>query len=302
MRCASSCWSKVISSEGCDEPGRHVVWKLLLGVVDADAERYIALVERGAFRSDAGFRSRVSDAAIARVLNALCHHIDGGQHHIDGGQACAEELRDAASTFGANRCVLGATLLYAMPSELEAFWSLEAVVCRHCPQYFTPDLHGARLGAALAERCLGIVDAQLHRRIAEASDAARAGADQSRGRKASAFSEFCAFPLLASFFACAPPLAEVVRIWDALFAGGAHLNVLICVAVAVSLRDELLAATSSELLLGLQPRRLPKLDARKLISIALELAPVIPAPLYDLIVAHPFRRIETAQVDAIQIR
>ena len=34
-----------------------------------------------------------------------------------------------------------------------------------------------------------------------------------------------AFPLLAAFFACAPPLSEVVRIWDALFALGAHLSV-----------------------------------------------------------------------------
>lgn len=39
-----------------------------------------------------------------------------------------------------------------------------------------------------------------------------------------------AFPLLMSLHACVPPLEETIKLWDAVFSFGVHLEVLICVA------------------------------------------------------------------------
>ena len=92
-------------------------------------------------------------------------------------------------------------------------------------------------------------------------------------------------------------LREVVALWDALFALGAHAGVLFCVALAVDLRDELLL--DPDPLARLLPRNLPALDARKLVAAAAALAPLVPKPLYDLVVRHPVDRLDRADVLAV---
>lgn len=257
---------------------RHIVWKLFLGVGKVNATAYAELLSRGAssahemirsdagrtFRSDARFRKAVGPDQIARVLNALRHH----------------KNENSAAT-GANRCPVCATLLFAMPSELEAFWTLEALATRHCPTYFSKDLHGARAGAALVFQCLKLVDFEL---------AALVDPHQ--------FEQCCAFPLLASFFSCAPPLCEVVVVWDLAFAVGVHFFVVLCLALCVSMRSRLLAASANgeAPLALLQPRQLPPLDAKALCCLALDLAPSIPEPLFELVRAHPLKRIQRCDI------
>ncbi|KAJ8598386.1 hypothetical protein CTAYLR_002991 [Chrysophaeum taylorii] len=257
---------------------RHLVWKLMLGVGRVDAAHYAGLVSRGAtsadaairndarrtFRSDGRARRRVRDEQIARVLNALRHHSD-----------------ETTEISGANRCPVCATFLFVM-SELETFYSLLALR-RRCPTYFATDLHGVCAGAQLVASCLAVVDKQLFDRLIINPNG-----------DSKLFEDLCAFPLLASFFSCAPPLKEVLALWDVLFAVGPHFAVFACLALCVSQRDRLLAARNPLTLL--QQRNLPPLDARALAHKALDLVPAIPDPLYALVLQHPTTRVHRREI------
>ncbi|KAH8076640.1 hypothetical protein JL721_658 [Aureococcus anophagefferens] len=130
-------------------------------------------------------------------------------------------------------------------------------------------------------------DARRTFRSGSSHGAALLGAESSPAsrRGARPLEDLFAFPLLASLFACAPPLAEVVVLWDALLALGVHSGVLLCAALCVSLRDELLL--DPDPLARLQPRNLPPLDGRRLVAGAARLAPKIPPLLFDLVLRHP---------------
>jgi len=278
---------RVAVAGGLDADSRRVAWKLLLGVGRVDSARYAALLARGpcaahqairddarrTFRSDNAFRDRVGEESIVRVLTALSHQLDGP----------GRPQRRAQRPSGANRSAVAATLLYALPSELEAFWCLEALVSSRAPSYFTPTLRGAAVGAALADAILERVDAELHARLTE--------------RSARAVEDLVAFPLLASFFACAPPLAEVVVLWDAAFAAGAHFFVLCCVALCVARRGELLE--DADPVTRLQPRRLPPLDARQLIAAAVAIPPRLPEALMELLLRHPTGDVDRSDVEGL---
>ena len=329
--------------DGLDGAARPVAWKLLLGVGRCDAKRYGALVARGpcgsgesieadarrTFRS--GGAARVDEARLARVLNALGHELEARR---GGPDAARETTRrrsassdgaprpppppprspGAAATAGPNRSSIAGVLLHALPSELEAFWCLEALVAAKAPTYFTPNLGGAAAGAALVDRCLAVVDPELYARLTPPPPSPRLGARRrasssgsSHGaallgaesspasrRGARPLEDLFAFPLLASLFACAPPLAEVVVLWDALLALGVHSGVLLCAALCVSLRDELLL--DPDPLARLQPRNLPPLDGRRLVAGAARLAPKIPPPLFDLVLRHPVDVVDRAAI------
>ena len=55
----------------------------------------------------------------------------------------------------------------AMP-EVDAFFSMHALLKNHCPQYFLPTLPGVHAGCALVDRCLAIIDPPLHRHLSRA--------------------------------------------------------------------------------------------------------------------------------------
>ncbi|EGB05788.1 hypothetical protein AURANDRAFT_30471 [Aureococcus anophagefferens] len=302
--------------DGLDGAARPVAWKLLLGVGRCDAKRYGALVARGpcgsgesieadarrTFRS--GGAARVDEARLARLLNALGHELEARRGGPDAARAPTRRRSassdgaprpppppprspGAAATAGPNRSSIAGVLLHALPSELEAFWCLEALVAAKAPTYFTPNLGGAAAGACLVDRCLAVVDPELYARLTPPPPPA------SR-RGARPLEDLFAFPLLASLFACAPPLAEVVVLWDALLALGVHSGVLLCAALCVSLRDELLL--DPDPLARLQPRNLPPLDGRRLVAGAARLAPKIPPPLFDLVLRHPVDVVDRAAI------
>ena len=91
-------------------------------------------------------------------------------------------------------------------------------------------------------------------------------------------------PMIMSLFACCRPVSQVMKLWDAMIAGGLHLNVLLCVAQILLLRGVLLE--SQHPLQHLSPRRLPHLDAQLLVRAALEIQSCLPERLKREIAEH----------------
>lgn len=76
------------------------------------------------------------------------------------------------------------------------------------------NLDGVHAGCALVDRVLSVVDPVLFNYL------------ESKFLTANIY----AFPLVMSLHACVPPLEEAVKLWDAVFSFGVHLEILICVA------------------------------------------------------------------------
>lgn len=85
--------------------------------------------------------------------------------------------------------------------------------CIHL-RYVAANLDGVHAGCALVDRTLSTVDPVLFNYL------------ESKFLTANIY----AFPLVMSLHACVPPLEEAVKLWDAVFSFGVHLEVLICVA------------------------------------------------------------------------
>lgn len=120
--------------------------------------------------------------------------------------------------------VMAAPFLYVARSEVEAFAAFDAYITNECPGYVRGSMEGVHKGLALVDQILSIVDPKL------------AACLQSKGMKA----EIYAFPSVLTLCACTPPLPEVLRLWDFLFAYGSHLNLLCIVSQLVLIRDQLL--------------------------------------------------------------
>jgi cell cycle arrest protein BUB2 len=120
--------------------------------------------------------------------------------------------------------VLAAPFLYAARSEAEAFVAFHQLLAKECPAYIRGAMDGVHRGLVLVDRVLGIVDTKLSLYLT------------SKGLSA----EIYAFPSVLTLCACTPPLPEVLRLWDFLFAYGPHLNILCIVAQLIMMRNELL--------------------------------------------------------------
>lgn len=120
--------------------------------------------------------------------------------------------------------VLAAPFLYAARSETEAFIAFHTLLTRECPAYIRGAMDGVHRGVALVDRVLATVDSRLSRYLL------------SKGLSA----ELYAFPSVLTLCACTPPLPEVLRLWDFLFAYGPHLNILCIVAQLMGMRDQLM--------------------------------------------------------------
>jgi cell cycle arrest protein BUB2 len=83
---------------------------------------------------------------------------------------------------------------------------------------------GVHHGLELVDKVLAIVDVKLHLHLV------------SKGLSAKIY----AFPSVLTLCACTPPLPEVLRLWDFLFAYGPHLNIVCIVAQLVMMRADLL--------------------------------------------------------------
>lgn len=120
--------------------------------------------------------------------------------------------------------VLAAPFLYAARSEAEAFVAFHQLLTRELPGYIRGAMDGVHKGLALVDKVLAIVDPKLSLHLL------------SKGLSA----EIYAFPSVLTLCACTPPLPEVLRLWDFLFAYGPHLNILCIVAQLVLIRTKIM--------------------------------------------------------------
>lgn len=295
---------------------RIYVWLLFLDAPILDTNVYLSLIHRGAspayskirndtFRTlttDPLFRRRVSEASLIRLLNAiawmlqdanqerrpassrqsLSHTEDGssGSPHNPGSSPAAKNRARALTlttegseqsvaepgTYVQGMNVLAAPFLYAARSEAEAFVGFHRLLTKECPAYIRGAMDGVHRGLALVDKVLAIVDPKLHLYL------------MSKGLSA----EIYAFPSVLTLCACTPPLPEVLRLWDFLFAYGPHLNILCIVAQLIMMRADLLGSQSPNKLL----RSLPTLQSDQIKRTALAIVKMIPDDVYADIVTH----------------
>lgn len=143
----------------------------------------------------------------------------------EGSEANASE----PGTYVQGMNVLAAPFLYAARSEAEAFVAFHQLLTKECPGYIRGAMDGVHRGLVLVDKVLGIVDTKLSLYLT------------SKGLSA----EIYAFPSVLTLCACTPPLPEVLRLWDFLFAYGPHLNILCIVAQLIMMRNELLSSSRS---------------------------------------------------------
>lgn len=257
------------------------VWLIMLDAPVLSTDEYLSFVHRGAspayskirndtFRTlttDPLFRRRVSEASLIRLLNAIAWKLHDsrphnslpttrqsmpashetpsqgahGSHTSHSSSPAAKNraraltlttegsessLAPEAGTYVQGMNVLAAPFLYAARSEAEAFVAFHQLLTRECPGYIRGAMDGVHRGLKLVDKVLGIVDAKLSMFLT------------SKGMQA----ELYAFPSVMTLCACTPPLPEVLRLWDFLFAYGPHLNIVCIAAQLVIHRDELMAS------------------------------------------------------------
>lgn len=122
--------------------------------------------------------------------------------------------------------VLAAPFLYAARSEAEAFVAFHHLLTKECPGYIRGAMDGVHKGLALVDKVLAIVDSKLSLYLLSKNLTA----------------EIYAFPSVLTLCACTPPLPEVLRLWDFLFAYGPHLNILCIVAQLMLIRNQILTS------------------------------------------------------------
>ncbi|KAG0650873.1 Cell division control 16 [Hyphodiscus hymeniophilus] len=300
-------------------PLRIYVWLILLNAPVLETDSYLALIHRGAspayskirndtFRTlatDPLFRRRVSEASLIRLLNAVAWKLNDAKEeraadklasstnskvtntaNVHGSPELSTsspaiksraraltlttEGSDVATsepgTYVQGMNVLAAPFLYAARSEAEAFVAFHRFITNECPGYVRGAMDGVHKGLALVDKVLAIVDPKLSLYLL------------SKGMNA----ELYAFPSVLTLCACTPPLPEVLRLWDFLFAYGAHLNILCIVAQLVILRNAILNSPSPTKIL----RSFPPIQAEMVKEVTLTLVKKIPDDVYSEIVSH----------------
>ncbi|KAB8299207.1 hypothetical protein EYC80_001303 [Monilinia laxa] len=295
---------------------RIYIWLILLNAPTLETDAYLSLIHRGAspayskirndtFRTlatDPLFRRRVSEASLIRLLNAVAwklHDVKEARAEFRNLQnrqimeaaihgspernphspsmryrARALTLTTEGSDVGAGEPgtyvqgmnVLAAPFLYAARSESEAFMAFHRFITTEVPGYVRGAMDGVHKGLALVDKVLAIVDPKLSLYLI--------------GKGMSA--EIYAFPSVLTLCACTPPLPEVLRLWDFLFAYGAHLNILCIVAQLVILRNSILSSPSPTKIL----RSFPPLQADTIKEVTLTIITKIPDDVYAEIVFH----------------
>ncbi|KAI1312425.1 rab-GTPase-TBC domain-containing protein [Xylaria venustula] len=298
---------------------RIYIWLILLDAPVLATDEYLKLVHRGAspayskirndtFRTlttDPLFRRRVSEASLIRLLNALAWMLHDSREErrppssrqslptSSSGSPARSDVSQVITSSPAARSraraltlttegsdanavepgtyvqgmnVLAAPFLYAARSEAEAFMAFHQLLTKECPGYIRGAMDGVHRGLALVDKVLGIVDTKLSLFLT------------SKGLSA----EIYAFPSVLTLCACTPPLPEVLRLWDFLFAYGPHLNILCIVAQLIMMRNELLGSSSPNRLL----RSFPTLHADQIKAHALAIIKMIPNDVYEDIINH----------------
>jgi cell cycle arrest protein BUB2 len=243
-------------------------------------DQYLKLVHRGAspayskirndtFRTlttDPLFRRRVSEASLIRLLNAIAWKLHdsneerrppSSRQSLPASNSVSPSRNDVSQTIASSPVarsraraltlttegsdanasepgtyvqgmnVLAAPFLYAARSEAEAFVAFHQLLTKECPGYIRGAMDGVHRGLVLVDKVLAIVDTKLSLYLTSKSLSA----------------EIYAFPSVLTLCACTPPLPEVLRLWDFLFAYGPHLNILCIVAQLIIMRNELLSSS-----------------------------------------------------------
>ncbi|KAI0409590.1 rab-GTPase-TBC domain-containing protein [Xylaria palmicola] len=298
---------------------RIYIWLILLDASVMATDEYLKLVHRGAspayskirndtFRTlttDPLFRRRVSEASLIRLLNAIAWMLHdarevrrppSSRQSLPASNSASPSRSDISQAISSSPVarsraraltlttegsdsntsepgiyvqgmnVLAAPFLYAARSEAEAFVAFHQLLTKECPAYIRGAMDGVHRGLVLVDKVLGIVDAKLSLYLT------------SKGLSA----EIYAFPSVLTLCACTPPLPEVLRLWDFLFAYGPHLNILCIVAQLIMMRNELLSSSSPNKLL----RSFPTLHADQIKAHALAIIKMIPDDVYEEIVNH----------------
>ncbi|KAL7788217.1 rab-GTPase-TBC domain-containing protein [Trichoderma ceciliae] len=293
----------VRAAEDGMSPLRIYVWLVLLDAPIMSTDEYLALIHRGAspayskirndtFRTlttDPLFRRRVSEASLIRLLNAIAWRLHdskedqrqssrpgsshssiparetvGGSHSGQSQARSGAVLEPGVYVQGMN--VLAAPFLYAARSEAEAFVAFHSLLTRECPGYIRGAMDGVHRGLALVDKVLAIVDPKLSMHLT------------TKGLSA----EIYAFPSVLTLCACTPPLPEVLRLWDFLFAYGPHLNIVCIVAQLTIMRSQILQSQSPNKLL----RSFPQINADLVKSVTISIIKKIPDDVYEEIATH----------------
>jgi cell cycle arrest protein BUB2 len=182
--------------------------------------------------------------------------------------------------------VLAAPFLYAARSEAEAFIGFHQLLTQELPGYIRGAMDGVHKGLALVDKVLAIVDPKLSLYLLSKNMSA----------------EIYAFPSVLTLCACTPPLPEVLRLWDFLFAYGPHLNILCIVAQLVLIRTKIMESPRYATLCKWyfhedretdclsSPNKLlrsfPALQADQIKGTTLTIVKMIPDDVYAEIIAH----------------
>ncbi|KKA29110.1 hypothetical protein TD95_004873 [Thielaviopsis punctulata] len=283
-----------------------------LALIHRGASPAYAKIRNDTFRTlttDPLFRRRVSEASLIRLLNAIAWRLHDSREKVrrersskapsvasnsntrdvspagyssvhssptptsraraltlttEGSEQGSMLLESGTYVQGMN--VLAAPFLYAARSEAEAFTAFYALLTRECPGYIRGAMEGVHRGLALVDKVLAIVDRQLSLYL------------MSKGMRA----EIYAFPSVLTLSACTPPLPEVLKLWDFLFAYGPHLNILCIVAQLYIMRDQILSCPTPSNLL----RSMPALQAEQIKKLTISFVQKIPRDMYAEIVSH----------------
>ncbi|KAF7561121.1 hypothetical protein G7046_g3015 [Stylonectria norvegica] len=285
-----------------------------LALIHRGASPAYSKIRNDTFRTlttDPLFRRRVSEASLIRLLNAIAWRLhdtkeeqrqsrpSSSRTSLPRGESIADSVTSpsqasatsptiksraraltlttegsesnvAASsepgTYVQGMNVLAAPFLYAARSEAEAFVAFHSLLTRECPGYIRGAMDGVHKGLALVDKVLAIVDPKLSMYLT------------AKGLSA----EIYAFPSVLTLCACTPPLPEVLRLWDFLFAYGPHLNIVCIVAQLTIMRSQILQSPSPNKVL----RSFPQLNADLVKTVTIGIIKKIPDDVYADIVSH----------------
>ncbi|EFA83505.1 RabGAP/TBC domain-containing protein [Heterostelium album PN500] len=249
---------------------RGLVWKILLGIKECDAEKYIELLKLGSsdqyqkirkdisrtFMKDALFCQAVSQDKLSRCLNAFVH--------------MTSEIKSNLNYVQGMNAICGA-FLYVLP-ELDAFYCFQQLVLHYCHLYLVPKISGVHTALNILDTILEFVDPELYGYL-----------------KTRSYDPVLLTHAILSLGTSTPPLGELLHLWDFYFAFGIHLNVICTIAQLLLMRDTLLAHPSPCSLF----RSLPELDSETIINLSIHIVRQLPDDLYDLLVDHPIADISS---------
>ena len=252
---------------------RIYLWLALLNIPPLPTNEYLDLVHRGrspsytkisndVFRTlatDTLFKRRVTDASLTRLLNANAWRI----HDL---QATDPPPATIQSQYLQGINVLSAPLLYASRSESQAYALLSCLLSEHIPSYVSPTMAGVHRGLDLIDRILALREPNFSAYLREKVGPAKV----------------YAFASIMTMSACTPPLPEVLKLWDFLFAFGVHLNVVCVVAQLILMKQKLYDSTTPGKLL----RNFPHLETKGIIALTLVIVRDLPDDLYSEVVLH----------------